>query len=265
MLAENPFYNDLMTIRPAVTAFWRLIWIGSCALALLLQTRLMVGLPTVPGWLDGFVFGSTVFGYHCTHPRRVCRWLAWGLGAGGGFCFLWLDQATQFSALGPACLWVAYYGLRRPGTTGLRALPVAKPLVIALAWTWVTLWLPTGQPLWPIFLARTAFILALALAYDLTDLAYDRRYQLTTLVGRMGEQRSLRLIMAALTFAALTIGLGFFQKIISLPVTGAIWATYLFTALALPRILRSWSAVTAQKVAIDALMILQALLVWLAV
>ena len=97
--------------------------------------------------------------------------LVWLLAIGAGLCFLYVDRPTQWSVLGPALLWGAYYGLQPPGRAGLRTLPAAKPVVIALAWTWVTIWLPARQLLWPMFAARATFIFALALAYDLADLA----------------------------------------------------------------------------------------------
>ncbi|MEO6036763.1 MAG: hypothetical protein ABIQ93_00030 [Saprospiraceae bacterium] len=253
-----------MTIRQHFTKLFHLLWIGGCALALVFQTRLMVGLPVTPGWLDGFVFGSTVFGYYCTHPTRTYRGLAWFLAGGAGVCFLFLDRDTQWSALGPGLLWGAYYGLRRPGRAGLRTLPAAKPVVIALVWAWVTIWLPAGQLLLPIFVARATFVFALALAYDLTDLAYDQRHHLVTLVSRMGERKAYYLIYAALGLATLFIGLDFLLKNIPLAIAVAIWATYLLTALSLRFIIDSTAKVAWQKVAIDALMILQALLVWLA-
>jgi 4-hydroxybenzoate polyprenyltransferase len=252
-----------MTIRQHFITLFNLLWIGGCALALVFQTRLMVGLPTTPGWLDGLIFGSTVFGYYCTHPLPVYRTMAWLLAAGAMGCFLWLDRTTQWLAIGPALLWAAYYGLQRPGRSGLRTLPAAKPVVIALAWAWVTVWLPARQLLWPLFAARATFIFALALAYDLTDLAYDRRHQLTTLVNKIGEPRAYRIIYMALALATLWVGFGFLLKIVSLPVSVAIWATYLVTPFALHLILHSTAKVAWQKVAIDALMVLQAVLVWL--
>ncbi len=253
-----------MTIRQHFTTLFNLLWIGGCALALVIQTRLMVGLPTTPGWLDGLVFGSTVFGYYCTHPLPGYRGLAWMLAAGAMGCFLMLDKTTQWLAVGPALLWGAYYGLQRPGRSGLRTLPAAKPVVIALAWAWVTVWLPARQLLWPLFAARATFVFALALAYDLTDLAYDRRHQLTTLVSKIGESRAHQRIYMALGLATMWVGFGFLLKIISLPVTIAIWATYLITPFALLWVLNSQAQVAWQKVAIDGLMVLQALLVWLA-
>lgn len=87
-----------MTIRRHLTAIFGLFWIGGCALALMFQTRLMFHLPVSPSWLDGFVFGNTVFGYHFAHRQEGYRAAAWLLGGLGGLCFFWLDRTTQFIA-----------------------------------------------------------------------------------------------------------------------------------------------------------------------
>jgi len=253
-----------MTIRQHFAVLFSLLWIGGCALALVYQTRLMLGMPLAADWLDAFVLGSTVFGYYCTHPLRPYRLLAWVLAGLAGISFLFLPVNIQLLALGPAILWTAYYGLQRPGRSGLRSRPILKPTVIALVWAWVTIWLPAQQWLWPMFAARTAFIFALALAYDLTDMDYDQRYQLVTLVNRVGRRQAFRIIHLVLLVAALCIGLGFLHQDFSLAVAGAIWATYLISALVLRPILDSGASISWQKMTIDALMALQAVLVWLA-
>lgn len=254
-----------MTIHPHFKAVFHLLWISVCAWALLLQTRLMFHLPTTPNWLDGFVFGSTVFGYHFTHRQRGYRLVAWILGGLAGLCFFWLDRTTQLLALGPLLLWGAYYGLQRPGRFGLRRSPVAKPIVIALTWAWVTVWLPTEQLLGPFFIARALFVFALALAYDVADLTYDQQRNFKTLVGQVGQEHAYWFIYIALMVAALCIGAGYFQQNISLTVAIAIWATYGLTVLMLRRILESPLAIVWQKVLVDGAMVIQAVAVWLAV
>ncbi len=254
-----------MTIHPHFRAIFHLLWISVCAWALLLQTRLMFHLPTTPDWLDGFVFGSTVFGYHFSHRQRGYRMVAWMLGGLAGLCFLGLDHITQLLAFGPTLLWAAYYGLQRPGRLGLRRSPVAKPIVIALTWAWVTVWLPTEQLLCPFFIARAFFVFALALAYDLADLTYDQQRNFKTLVGQVGQERAYWFIYIALTVAALCVAVGFFQQNISFAVAIAIWATYGLTVVMLRCILESQVAIVWQKVMVDGMMVLQALAVWLAV
>jgi len=254
-----------MTICPPFKAIFHLLWISVCAWALLLQTRLMFHLSTTPDWLDGFVFGSTVFGYHFAHGQRGYRMVAWVLGALAGGCFFWLDRTTQLLALGPVLLWCAYYGLQRPDRLGLRRSPVAKPMVIALTWAWVTVWLPTEQFLWPFFFARAAFVFALALAYDLADLTDDQQRNFKTLVGQVGQKRAYWFIYIALSLAALCIGFGVFQQNISFAVAVAIWTTYGWTVVLLRRILESHLAIVWQKIMVDGSMVLQALAVWLAV
>lgn len=190
----------------------RHLWIGFCALSMLAQTRLLLGLPLRPALLDGFVFGSAVFAYGFTHPDRRVKAGARLAGAFGGLCYVivWFQPvppAWQTAVFFPAVLWLAYYGLRRPGNAGLRAVPPAKPFVVALAWGWVTVMLPLPPAAWlgatGILIGRSAFIFALALAYDLADLDYDRRHGLKTWAGRLGLRRTFWLSAGMLAVALL--------------------------------------------------------------
>ena len=162
--------------------FIRVFFIGVCALAMALQTRMVLGMPLSPGLLDGFIFGGSLFGYYCTHPDRRFRRSAWAFGFLGGLCFLfWVKSAGDvIIALIPMFFWLAYYGFRRPGNAGLRSSLLAKPMTVALAWAWVTVFLPIPIEIWhrawAMFFVRTAFVFALALAYDVSDMGYDRRF-----------------------------------------------------------------------------------------
>lgn len=190
----------------------RHLWIGLCALSMLAQTRLLLGMSLRLTLLDGFVFGSAVFAYGFTHPDRRVKTGAWLAGAVGGLCYLLAllkpaPPAWPMTVLIPLVLWLAYYGLRRPGNAGLRAVPVAKPFAVALAWGWVTVMLPLPPEAWPgatgVLTGRSAFIFALALAYDLADLDYDRRHGLKTWVGQLGARRTFGLAGVALALAIL--------------------------------------------------------------
>lgn len=263
--------------------FLRSVWIGICALSMLAQTRLLLDMSLRIDWLDGFVMGSVLFAYNFTHhdrPRKVIAWLA---GLVGILCFIapFLSDYVfrpvhsissirmfywQAAAVFPAILWLFYYGLKRPGNAGLRSIPVAKPLVVALAWGWVTVMLPVPPEYWSgvagVLIGRTAFIFALALAYDLADLNYDRRHGLTTMAGNLGFHKTFRLIFSALLLAAVCSYVNFFLQIY-----GGNVAFVLFVSLAISmywiRILLHKTAWQGwQKLLIDALMPLQFLMVY---
>jgi 4-hydroxybenzoate polyprenyltransferase len=198
-------------MRNYLSAILQIFWIGLCALSMLSMTRLRFGIPQDPGWLDGFVFGGMVFGYHFTRRERWRKVIAWMMGALGFLCYLQLPGAVQLMAWVPGLVWGAYYGWQKPGNAGLRGMPYLKPLAVAFAWAWVTVMLPLPQALWAsaafVFGARAAFVFALALAYDLHDKAYDAKHGLTTLAGRWDSRQTFQLIdwamVAAGVFAVL--------------------------------------------------------------
>lgn len=246
-------------------------WVPCCAVALLVQTRTMHHEPPLSGWVDGFVFGGTLFGYHFNHTYGYYRAAAILAGLFAGICFLMAWKSAPhptgwfFAGTMPFLFWLGYYGFTRNGKLGFRNLPRAKPLVVALTWAWVTVLLPLpAEPnaswffLW---LGRALFILALALGYDLVDTAYDQRHGLVTWTGRLGEKGALSLINRSLFLSGLCavvhVGDGIpgiselFAQLISL-VIGAWW---------LPFLLRKKTWEPWHKVLIDALMVLQVALV----
>lgn len=255
---------------------FRLAWTGICALSMLAQTRLLLGQPLAPDWLDGFVMGGAVFAYGFTHPERRLRTAARLAGVFGAGCFFlslltiapgdFFRQAYwQTAALLPLLAWLLYYGMKRPGNAGLRAVPIAKPIVVAFSWAWVTVALPLPPERWAeavfIFPGRASFIFALALAYDLADLEYDRRHGLATLAGRLGITKTFYLIYSALAVAALCCCANFSLRIYGLNMALALLASLAFSAWWLRLSLQKAHWHFWQKVLIDGLMLLQFLMI----
>ena len=249
-----------------VRLFFQLFWIGFCAVAMLAQTRLLLGGAPPSGWLTGFVFGATVFGYNYAAPRYR-RWPAWGMGAAGAACFLKLTLVQQIVALVPLLIWLLYYGLHRPGRAGLRKFPALKPVAIAVAWAWVTVFIPLPPDQWTgaaaLFVGRAAFIFALALAYDLCDLAYDRRQGFVTLVLQIGPRASFRLIDAALLLSAVCVGVNVALQVYALPFALALLFSLALSAAAIHWITPRLPWGDWRKAGIDGLMIVQLVLVWI--
>lgn len=257
--------------------FFRTVWIGICALSMLAQTRLLLGIPLAPGWLDGFVLGSAVFAYGFTHPDRRIKTGAWLAGLLGAGCFAgallpWQEgpaiRSWHWASGIPVVLWLLYYGLRRPGNAGLRGVPMAKPIAVALAWGWVTVMLPAPVEAWGraggMLLGRSVFIFALALAYDLADLDYDRRHGLATLAGERGVHRTFRLIFSALVLAILCSGANVLLHVYDLSQALALCASLVISAVWLRFLIHNKALKDWQKVLVDALMPVQFLIVWLA-
>ena len=236
------------------------VWTGLCAVAMLAQTRLLS-----PGHLHqgaaltGYVLCATWFAYNFVSPVRWRRWAGWASGGAAGVFFLMLGTAVQAAALGAGGLWVLYYGLQRPGNAGLRAMPVLKPLVVSFAWAWTTVLLPVVVADWPnmvwMFAERMAFVLALALAYDLHDLDYDRRQGLHTLARRLDFHHTFLLIHLALLLSAGCVAGSFFLGKYALSVSLALLMSLLLSALWLRFLFAKNEWATWRKVGVDALMV----------
>lgn len=253
-------------------AFFRLFWVAICALSLMAQTRLLLGMPLAPGWLDGFVFGGTVFGYYWTRPQKWHRFVAWGAGVLGAIFFLkhWNSGPKSMGELvlflAPVFFWLAYYGFQRPGNSGLRGRPFAKPFTIALTWAWVTVLFPLHQLLKPelvfLLLSRASFIFALALAYDLMDTEYDQQLGLSTLTTKLGLDRSKRLIYKSLALSGAFVFCNICWPVMPLSNALALVISLGVIAVFLHQILHQKGYRSWQKVWIDGLMVLQLIMVW---
>ncbi|HAD12471.1 MAG TPA: hypothetical protein DCF33_08535, partial [Saprospirales bacterium] len=231
-----------------------MVWIGVCATAMLEQSRMLQGRPADLSWLEVYVFCGTVFGYHFTHPDKLYRILAWLMVIPAGLGY-WFTSLPWWVMLTPALGWVAYYGFEKNGKTGLRSGIWAKPIAVGITWAWVTVVLP----LYPdnpatylfLFLERTLFIIALALAYDLSDAEYDRAQGFGTLALTMGKRQTFRLIYCCLAAS----GIMAFAQGYSMGHTLAIGLTLLWAALWLPWILSKPSWHAWHKPLIDGVMV----------
>ncbi len=242
-------------------------WTGLCAVAMLAQTRLLAPGRLHEGLaLTGYVLCATWFAYNFVSPVRWMRWAGWLSGVASGCFFLLLAPAVQAAAMGGGVLWVAYYGLQRPGNAGLRALPLLKPVVVSFAWAWTTVLLPVEVADWPnvvwMFAERMAFVFALALAYDLHDLAYDRRQGLPTLARRLDFRYTFWLMNTALSLSAGCVAGSFFLQNYALWMTVALLFSLLLSALWLRFLFQKPEWAAWRKVGVDALMVGQFLLVW---
>lgn len=246
-----------------------LFFIGGCAVALLTQTLLLLDKPITPGFLQGFVFGGAVFGYHCTQPVRWIRVMAWTAGFVGAGCFWgWImTGGSILTALVPVLFWLAYYGFQRPGNQGLRTRLLAKPILVAFAWAWVTVLLPISMKNWSVviwmFLERSAFVLALALAYDVSDAVYDRRFQLTTLAHRLSAKSIFLLINLGLASSGVFVGIGLFSGVYTPQAAFILLLSLLFSGWWVRFLLQKNAWQAWHKVLIDGLMLLQCALVLL--
>ncbi len=255
--------NDFRTPIATLSAMARFGWTGLCAGAMLAQTRLLA-----PGHLHegaaltGYLLCATWFAYNFVSPLRWQRWAGWASGGLAGCFFLLLHPAVQVAAMGAGALWALYYGLQRPGNAGLRAMPVLKPLVVSFAWAWMTVLLPVQVADWPqaawMFAERMAFVFALALAYDLHDLEYDRQHGLDTMARRLRFRRTFWLINVALSLSAGCAAGSFFFEKYPLSVLYSLLLSLSFSALWLRWLFQQPHWAAWRKLGVDALMVAQA-------
>ncbi len=239
----------------------RFIWIGCCAVAMVLQTLLLLGEPFsahVP--IIGLIWSATVFGYQFLRTERWLRRMAYLAGACAFGFLLFLPRQTALQMAAPAAIWVLYYFA---GEQSLRRLRFLKPVSIAFVWAWVTVWLPLDIQQWPtaflIFICRAIFIFVLALAYDLSDLHYDRQRHLSTLVQHWGAKKTFLWIDRLLICAALVCMLNYLCKIYSLEAMCVLLLSLVFTAWWLRLIQRRVDSSDWQKWMIDTSMMVQCL------
>lgn len=223
------------------------------------QTQRMFG--GQPGMAEAvFLWSATVFVYHCTLPSRW--WSAVHMPV-AAVSFYLLQPVQQLAALLPFALWLLYIGTPGTGAWGLRRLPWLKPLAVALAWTAATTLFPLQPALWPLTvglcITRLVLVFALALAYDLHDRAEDRAGGLPTLAAQLGAHGTFRVIRLCWVLAALGILLDAGRFSVGLTV-GRL-AGMVLTAWLLERLFRPGVDASGRKIAVDALMLVQPLVV----
>ena len=242
-------------------------WTGLCAVALAEQTHLLTGGSPEIGPLEGFVFGGALFAYNIIRRDPLPRFLAWAFGALGLVCLVQLPRYTQAAAVVPFVAWGLYYGALGFVTIRLRTIAHLKPATVSLVWAWVTVLLPLTSGQWLsaiiLFMGRAAFLFALAFACDVCDAPLDAKHGLDTLAVRLRGKSSLRLIDAALALSAgcVTINwlLGNYPAIIS----ATLIVTLILAAASLRLIFTARIGARLQKAAIDSIMLLQFLGVWI--
>ncbi len=132
--------------------------------------------------------------------------------------FLLLTRTLQLHLLAPGLL-ALLYALPLFRKKRLRDLPYIKIFLIALVWTWLTVWIPAielqqfGQNTWLMLLERACFLFGITLPFDLRDRETDHRAGIKTLPALMDVRPLGSLALAAsFSFAALNYRLGFYAQ-----------------------------------------------------
>lgn len=256
-------------------------WIASCALALCVESSLILQTP-MPAWhILLFVWASTFCHYnlhylfrnrHEAWSRRD-RWSRshhfWFLPAivlGGSVAFICLLRfsALEFLAVTVMAVTSVLYSLPvLPRSFQLKQMGVLKPIILASVWTVMTVWFPAQQAdpllLSLVLCRRFVFMLVLCLAFDIRDQRKDEIQGIRTVPVRWGASFTYRVIDMLLIFFsifALLVEWQLNRPLILL----ALWTSALLTKIAIQATKTQKSELYYLGI-LDGMMIVQSLLV----
>ncbi len=263
------------------------IFIACCAVALSIETSLLLRTPLNNLSFYFFVFGATIVQYNLhylvkTTAVKNSRRLAWSLQnknihkfffAAG--CVLIIISLFSFrlqhffilSVLGAIAFLYSFPGLPFVKGKRIKDYGFLKIITLALLWTLVTVWFPVSDravnttPFLFIFGKRFIFMFVLCLLFDMRDIEIDRHENIKTLAIILGKKKSYRTAYAGILLFILMSVLQYVY-----------WAdTGLFIAMIISAIATFFTVELTKKTnsdfvylaGIDGMMLLQALLVYL--
>ena len=192
------------------------IFIGACAVALCIQTNLLLHLPLNTFSFYCFVFGATLVQYNLhylvkTTAVKNSQRLAWSLknkivhkvllGAGIAlilFSFLSfrLHHFIILAILGAIAFYIPFPVIPFGKKRRIKDYGFLKIITLALLWTLVTVWFPVNNLLFEkdifvfVFLKRFVFMFVLCLLFDIRDIEIDRKENIKTLAVFLGKKKS---------------------------------------------------------------------------
>lgn len=234
------------------------IWIAMCAVAMVMQTDLLLTARVEWTALAGFVAAGTWLAYTLhrliaptVQPslqaaarfrtigtyRQVLLWAAEPVAAAGAWCFWLLPYPVQIAVVVPGAVALLYplplYRGRR-----LRDVPFLKVFLIAATWAWITVALPallhgiTLPAIGPLLLERACFILALTLPFDIRDADSDRAQGVVTFPTRWGIAPTRMVAYAALLLMAAAVYVSLHIGLYRVPQAAVLWGFAAVTAVA---------------------------------
>ncbi|MDQ6761933.1 MAG: UbiA family prenyltransferase [Bacteroidota bacterium] len=197
-------------------ALFSSIFIACCAVALAIETNLLLRTPLNNLSFYFFVFGATMVQYNLhylvkTSAVKNSRRLAWSLQnkavhkilfAAG--CFLIIISLFSFRlqhffillVLGAIALLYSFPALPFAKGKRIKDFGFLKILTLALLWTLVTVWFPVSDmavnsiSFLFVFGKRFTFMFVLCLLFDMRDIEIDRHENIKTLAVILGKKKS---------------------------------------------------------------------------
>jgi 4-hydroxybenzoate polyprenyltransferase len=208
------------------------IFISLCAVALCIETNLLLHLRLNNFSFYIFVFGATLVQYNLHYLFKTTAVansgrLTWSLQNKGTYKFLIaigtifiiyglfsfrLHHFIILLALGAIAFLYSFPFLPFPNKKRIKDYGLMKIVTLALLWTLITVWFPVDQTdlseisFQLIFLRRYIFIFILCLLFDIRDTEIDRKENIATLSVKLGDIGSYFLCYVLLfIFVALSV------------------------------------------------------------
>jgi 4-hydroxybenzoate polyprenyltransferase len=229
------------------------IFIASCAVALCIETNILLGLPLNQISFYCFVFGATLAQYNLHYLVKTVavdksERLAWSqrnkslhfiLLIIGSLLILFsffsfhLKHFIILICLGGISFLYSFPFLPFGRKKRIKDYGSLKILTITFLWTLVTVWFPVNSMsfdtglFWLVFAKRFIFMFVLCLLFDMRDIEIDGKEKINTLAVKLGQKKSYLLAYFSLIlFVAFCVAQYYY-----LPQTGYLFAM-LISALA---------------------------------
>lgn len=221
------------------------------------QTQFILTTKLELNWLLGLIFFATLFIYalhriigisKVSEFREMERYAiiekfknhitfyALVSGIGGAICFWNVSFAIQLSLIVPGIISLGYVVPFLSGKKRLRDFNHIKIFLIAIVWSWVTVFLPalelgvaTTLPVGLMILERAIFIFAITLPFDIRDLKVDSHSKVQTIPAVIGIEKTKKLGTASLTFALLAVILNWYSAGYNVKILLGLFVSFLST------------------------------------
>ncbi|MFK8008719.1 MAG: hypothetical protein AB8H03_20335 [Saprospiraceae bacterium] len=237
--------------------FYSNLWIALCAAAMCIQTQFILTGKLTLNWLIGLIFFATLFVYalhriigisKVSEFREIERYAviekfkhhisfyALVAGIGGAICFWNVPLSIQLSLIIPGIISLGYVIPFLKGKKRLRDFNHIKIFLIAIVWSWVTVFLPaleigvaTTLSVWLIILERALFIFAITLPFDIRDLKVDSHSEVQTIPAVIGIEKTKNLGTMSLSLALLLALTNWFSNGYNVNILSGISISFLST------------------------------------
>lgn len=263
------------------------VFIAACAVALCIETNLLLHLPLNTISFYCFVFGATLAQYNLhylvkTSAVNNSQRLAWSLKnknlhrvlfAAGiililfSFLSFHLHHFIILGILGIIAFLYSFPLIPIGNKKRIKDYGFLKIITLALLWTFVTVWFPVVNVSFEkniflfVFLKRFVFMFVLCLLFDIRDIEIDREENIRTVAVILGKKKSYNLAYISLVIFIILSVLQFFyfdDKGVFLAMLLSAIATFFTIAVS-----KKANSDFIYLAGIDGMMLLQASLVYL--